>query len=433
MSSTHEVTVVEAAFAPMPLRSRSILENLDVAIKAYKQYFWVLVSWAALVNLLSNIPFVNYVTIFLAPPLIVGATCCCIAAAVRGQRVTFRQCWQFTAPRYWSVVALHILALILLGIAITIVLVAIVMTAAYAFSTLNEAFQMLPTLWQVLTAVVGGLLFLIFFSLLITALTAWQTMVSVVVCMEDDKRNVQAMSRAWELLRGHWKHAISLMMLLGMGMLALWIVLAATGASLVGLSRVRDMLSGNVTDANFWAAAIGFAFGSWLLLSLYTPIHYLAITLLYLDLRVRKEALDIEWTAHSTAPVVAVWEQNSPPSLSDAEPQNSLPAWPVTPQSTSESPPASFPQFETGVPASSAAPSIETFSTAPLSTAPLSTAPELTPVEEPNRLLTPPATPPMSLSKEAPSPSVEANSAPEETLSPPAPTEEAPPTNLSRW
>jgi hypothetical protein len=82
----------------------------------------------------------------------------------------------------------------------------------------------------------------------------------------------------------------------------------------MGLPRLRDMMDGRVSESFWWQAAISFGFGSWLLFSLYMPIHYLASTLLYLDLRIRKEALDLEWTAHTTAP--------TEPVFSGAMPQN---------------------------------------------------------------------------------------------------------------
>jgi hypothetical protein len=145
-----------------------------------------------------------------------------------------------------------------------------------------------------------------------TMLLAWHSMVGVVVCMEEDKRNAGALSRAWNLLKGQWRPVIVLMMLLGMGVMVLWAVLMATGALLIGLPTLRDMMDGRISDAFWWRAAISFGFGSWLLFSLYVPIHYLASTLLYLDLRIRKEALDLEWTAHTTAPTEPAFSGTMP-------------------------------------------------------------------------------------------------------------------------
>src|SRR5688572_8219363 len=111
----------EAAFAPMPLRVRGVLETLDVAIKAFKQYFWVMVAWAAIVNGINTIPGVSYFSYFFTPPLIIGAASCCVAAAVRGQRVSFVQCWHFTQPRYWSIVGMHVCALLVAGVVVGII------------------------------------------------------------------------------------------------------------------------------------------------------------------------------------------------------------------------------------------------------------------------------------------------------------------------
>jgi hypothetical protein len=51
-------------------------------------------------------------------PLILGAAACCIAAAVRGQSVTFKQCWQFTKPRYGQILGLFLASLTITWIAL---------------------------------------------------------------------------------------------------------------------------------------------------------------------------------------------------------------------------------------------------------------------------------------------------------------------------
>jgi hypothetical protein len=318
--------LVEQAFAPMPLRVRGVLETLDVAIKAYKQYFWVLLAWAAIVNVLNSIPFVNYVSYLFTPPLLVGATCCCVAAAVRGQSVTFRQCWRFTEPRYWSMVAMHVVAGIVMMVLFFVLLIGGSLAIGFTISQLAEAFATLPMAMQIIAGVVASFVVLLAFSLAMTVMLSWHTLTTIVVCMEDDRRNTGALSRAWELMTGQWKAVLSLMMLLMLGMLVLQIVIGATAALLIGLPSLRDMLNGNVSDNFFWQAMIGYMMGSMLLLTIYMPIHYLAATLLYLDLRVRKEALDIEWTAHTTAPPINEWAtQNAPATFaSGAAPQSTF-------------------------------------------------------------------------------------------------------------
>lgn len=295
----------EAAFAPMPLRVRGVLENLDVSIKAFKQYFWVMVAWAAIVNGINSIPFVSYFSWFFTPPLIIGAAACCVAAAVRGQRVSFVQCWRFTQPRFWSIVGMHVCALLVAGLVVGLLggmaLLAVV-AGAYLF---GSAPGNVTTTVIVIASVIG----LVLFGIAVTALTAWHTLVGIVACMEDDKRNTSALARAWELLRGQWWPVISLMMLLGLGVVVLWLIIGAAGLMMGGLSAARDLFNGTPSDANSLIALVGFFFSSWLVMTFYTPIHYLAMTLVYLDLRVRKEALDIEWTAHQTAPTpLASWD-----------------------------------------------------------------------------------------------------------------------------
>jgi len=295
----------EAAFAPMPLRVRGVLENLDVAIKAFKQYFWVMVAWAAIVNGINLIPIVSYVSYLFTPPLIIGAAACCMAAAVRGQRVSFTQCWRFTQPRFWSIVGMHVCALLVVGLIFGLLCGIAVLAGIAGAYLFGNAPGSVSTVILGITGVVG----IILLGIAVTALWAWHTLVGIVACMEDDRRNTNALTRARELLRGQWRPVISLMMLLGLGMLMLWLIIGAAGLMMGGLSAARDLFNGTPSDANSLKALVGFFFSSWLVMTFYSPIQYLAMTLVYLDLRVRKEALDIEWTAHQTAPEpLASWD-----------------------------------------------------------------------------------------------------------------------------
>ncbi|MDF2439799.1 MAG: hypothetical protein JWN98_783 [Abditibacteriota bacterium] len=378
----------------MPLRVRGVLENLDVAIKAFKQYFWVLVGWAAIVNGINSIPGVSYFSYFFTPPLMVGAAACCVAAAVRGQRVSFAQCWRFTQPRYWSIVGMHVCSLLVAGLLIGILIgvgVAMAIGGAYVFGNI-------PTELAAVGVVFSSVIGIVLFGVAITAISAWNTLVGIVACMEDDKRNSRALARAYELLRGQWRSVIGLMMLLGMGMLILWMIIGAAGAVMGGLTALRDLISGTPSDSTAWLAIAGFFFSSWLVLTFYMPIHYLAMTLVYLDLRVRKEALDIEWTAHQTAPTpVATWDPTPPQPTSF----NSMPA-----------------QWDTGAPGISTVPGAYTTNPA---------AAPYTPSITPDAFAASPGAPPSAAQSHTPNPLALSNpdTPPQSTFIAPTPPPQA--------
>ena len=132
----------------------------------------------------------------------------------------------------------------------------------------------------------------------------WQSLTSIVACMEDDPQNSGAMRRAWTLMKGNWRAVINISMILGLAMLVLWGILAGISSVLLGMGTLRNIVRGYeaFNDSGIFGIVASMLLSSYVLMLVYLPLHYLAATLLYLDFRVRKEALDLEWTAHSNAP-----------------------------------------------------------------------------------------------------------------------------------
>ena len=155
---------------------------------------------------------------------------------------------------------------------------------------------------MIILAVLGTVLSILLFS----CIAIWANFVQIVVCMEEENRGSQALRRAYDLLRGHWVRVSGLITLLGLGMMALLAIFWAAGALLVGLGTLQDLFKGNSSDGAIWGL-IGVWGASMVAIWIaWNPIFYLTLTLFYLDLRIRKEALDLEWSAHSTTPVEAV-------------------------------------------------------------------------------------------------------------------------------
>lgn len=290
-------------FSPFPLRARGSLEIFDAAIKLYKQYFWVLLGWSAIVTGASVfgalIPLGSLAAIFLTP-LSVGSVVCCMAAAVRGHSVEFGQCWRFTQPRYWMVLGMYIVASIvafLIAGVLTVVCVGIVVGGAFAF-------QSSPLSVQIVMGVLAFLVFGVIGTVVWTVSISWVSLVPIVVCMEEDKRGTTALHRAYDILKGHWLRITTLMALVGLGMLAIFAILAGAVALIVGVGQIGDLLQGNGAETlALWLGIAGMGLAYLVLAIVCTPLYYLILTVFYLDVRVRQEALDLEWTAHVTTPV----------------------------------------------------------------------------------------------------------------------------------
>ncbi|HVF10158.1 MAG TPA: hypothetical protein VNA16_05110, partial [Abditibacteriaceae bacterium] len=290
-------------FAPLSVRARDVLDILDLALRLYKRYFWVLIGWSATVAVLGTLGR-SLLYIFLWP-LLSGSAVCCVVAAIRGQRVRFNQCWQFTNPRYWPLVGVTFSALLIsVGIFILMGLAAAALFFGGALLLQNASGEI-----KLGAAIIGGILLLIIVTIVATGLIIWQGMVPIVACMEEDKRDRKALARAYDLLRGHWARMITMLTIIGLAGLVLYAILITTIGSitgaLTGFSHLGDLFSGRESPENFMDSILGLYFGflfiQVLLSTLWNPLHHLILTLFYLDIRVRKEALDLEWTAYASA------------------------------------------------------------------------------------------------------------------------------------
>lgn len=316
-------------FSPFPLRARGLLEIFDASIKLYKQYFWVLLGWSAVVTgvgLLGS--FAGGATAIFLTPLPIGAVVCCAAAAVRGQNVEFNQCWKFTQPRYWMMLAMYFLAALVAFLivgALSVALVAIVAAGAFGFQSAPLTAQLV--LGIVAFIVIGGLV-----TFLWTVCFSWVSLVPIVVCMEEDKKGTAALGRTMDILKGNWLRITTLMAVFGLGMLALLGILVGTASLVVGFGQIGDLLEGrNVESAAAWLAIIVMGLAYMVFAMLATPLYYLILTVFYLDVRVRREALDLEWTTHASAPIQPAPEYSAPGLIADGSYSPTIPIPPLAP------------------------------------------------------------------------------------------------------
>ena len=318
-------TTMEAPpeFTPMPLRARGVLETLDLSIKVFRRYAGVLLAWSALIIgvcgtvgifgaisagksmmdssaygyssgaaatqmaslMLSSLGAMSLS--FFCFPLIIGAAACCVAGAVRGQRIRFSQCWSFTKPRYWSMLGQTLLAILMLWVSMIGVIIVIAIVAALGVAVVTQ----LPGMVAVPLGIIVAVCFYAGFFVLMMLAAMWIVLVPVVVCMEQNNRGSNALGRAMSLLRGNWRRAAGLMLLVWLGML---IVGGISQAPFAVMMRDQSSPSGALIGVTFVMQMI-----VWLGLM---PFYTLIITLFYLDARVRNEALDLEWSSHTGTP-----------------------------------------------------------------------------------------------------------------------------------
>jgi len=284
-------------FAPLPVRARTTLEIFDTAFKLFRRYAGVLLGWAFLSSLVNLIPFVGSFAYVLTLPLFYGAVSCVIAAAVRGQNVRFGQVWGFTKARYGAMVGVLILAGLLFlalvfGVSMGVALLAVL------FISLVAQFGTAAT---VVAWIVGILAGTVLTSLFLAITVGWFTLAPIVACLEDQHRGSSALSRALSLLSGSWRKACAVSVVTSLASGAAAAILGSVIA-FVFYGGFDKMIGANASDSaslGLLATSGGF---STLFLTFSMPVQALVIGVFYLDLRTRKEALDLEWTNYAAQP-----------------------------------------------------------------------------------------------------------------------------------
>ena len=173
---------------------------------------------------------------------------------------------------------------------------AVSLAGTWLFSAINA-----PTEVTVVVAIIGTIIGTVLSSIFSVFAYAWLGLVPIIACLEDDKRSTAALGRAWELMKGSWGRVLGLATLLSIAVIA---VMGIVGGSLAlfgsGISAFVDD-----PESAIWGALLTFGGFFGLFLLFWNPIQTLVLAVLYLDLRVRKEALDLEWSSYASAPVRA--------------------------------------------------------------------------------------------------------------------------------
>jgi hypothetical protein len=132
---------------------------------------------------------------------------------------------------------------------------------------------------------------LVSFVALIYCAIRWS--LTVAAMMAEDTGPIRGMRRSWDLVGGSWWRTVGILLILT-------IMQSIIGGALGVFWNliVSGLLSGDV------GTAVG-ATGSTLLQAVVSPLAAIGVVLLYFDLRVRKEGLDLDQLARQTGPAPA--------------------------------------------------------------------------------------------------------------------------------
>jgi hypothetical protein len=113
---------------------------------------------------------------------------------------------------------------------------------------------------------------------------------SVAAMMAEDIGPIRGMGRSWNLVSGSWWRTFGILLIVTIMQLIIT----------YGLFILFGVIAALFATGDFQAALV--QVGGTLLSALVSPITTIAITLLYFDLRVRKEGLDLDQLAQQTSP-----------------------------------------------------------------------------------------------------------------------------------
>lgn len=142
-------------------------------------------------------------------------------------------------------------------------------------------------------AFVVGLVLLVLPGLAVLCLGVYLAVrwtLTVAAMMAEDVGPIRGLGRSWNLVRGQWWRTFGILLIVGL-------MQAVIGYA---LGFLFGLIASAVTSGDVQLAVI--AVGSTILGALVSPITTIAIVLLYFDLRVRKEGLDLDQLATQTSP-----------------------------------------------------------------------------------------------------------------------------------
>jgi hypothetical protein len=287
--------------APIRFRPMPLPELLDELFRLYRRHFYLIVGVALLValpglvwtlitgtyrlnsgsyaNLFTTTPgtrpvfnstqFANLVGPILLGflgslillPFSVGAVYRAVTDVALGRPATIGSVLRETLARYWPLLGL-------IGLAVAFFIVWIIA------EIIGVLLLVLPAIAVFCAAVYLGV--------------RWS--LTVAAMMAEDIGPIRGLGRSWNLVTGSWWRTLGILLIVGI----LQTIISYALVILFGL--IATIFS----TGDFRAALV--QIGGTLLSALVSPITTIAVTLLYFDLRVRKEGFDLDQLAQQTSP-----------------------------------------------------------------------------------------------------------------------------------
>ncbi|MDM7460179.1 MAG: hypothetical protein P3X24_000775 [bacterium] len=246
-----------------------------------------------IVEYLGLLLLLPYLTV--APLLQAAFTTLAFRKLAQGEPITLRSLWETLKPRFWQLIANQLLAgMALGGIVLILGVAAFVMILSMSFAT-TAIMASTPTLGIALFAVTTIAIAILFLVIAAMA-TVWFIILPQIIVLETNTDALSAFSRAFELIRPHFKHAVlsylafwgvQAVFMLSVQVLAVLILGVLVGV--IGIySDIEQALSRWWLSLNQLYESVTYVTDMFVM-----PMMYMTSILFYFDLRYRSEGLDI--------------------------------------------------------------------------------------------------------------------------------------------
>src|SRR5690625_3869756 len=232
---------------------------------------------------------------YLAVTLLTALLTSVVGMAVLGHKFTVPQVWTAIRGRIWTVLGLSVLQYLIhfaLAMVMAVLMLAGALFGTFLAATGSQTLGAVIGLASVLLGLLGGL-----------ALFAWigiRIYLAMPIVVLERLGPGRALARSWRLTQGNWWR------MLGIVALTLLIVFGVSLILMIALSLLAGLplvLAGG--DLGMIAANALGVVAEALTYSITTPFLAAVTTLLYIDLRMRREGLDLRlhWAAQQGVPV----------------------------------------------------------------------------------------------------------------------------------
>ncbi|GAB2493454.1 glycerophosphoryl diester phosphodiesterase membrane domain-containing protein [Nocardiopsis aegyptia] len=224
--------------------------------------------------------------------VLTGLLTCAIGLAVLGRKLSPSEAWAAAKPRLGAVAGLALLQLaIFFGLSVVVFgLIAVGFVAGFAL--LSSGAEAAGAVVMVLTVVIGLL-----GGLVLAAWISVRIYFAMPVVVLERLSPGQALARSWRLTQGSWWRVLGILLLT-------MLLVGVVGQLLTTPFTLLSILPSFIFPGAAWvpvAAGAVIYVGSVLISSFTTPFTVGVTTLLYIDLRMRREGLDLKLHTASQA------------------------------------------------------------------------------------------------------------------------------------